>query len=54
MSKKFTITVPKKKRNFVKVEMDRLTRPSTFKSRKRSLEAKEADKQIKEYFQGGE
>tara|TARA_R100001082_G_scaffold11127_2_gene6040 strand:+ start:925 stop:1089 length:165 start_codon:yes stop_codon:yes gene_type:complete len=54
MSKKFTITVPKKRRNFVKVEMDRLTRPSTFKSRKRKLLAREADKEIKEYFQGGE
>ena len=52
MSKKFTITVPKKKRNFVKVEMDRLTKPSTFKSRKRKLLAREADKEIKEYLQG--
>ena len=54
MSKKFTITVPKqpKRRNTIKVEMDRLTKPSTFKSRKRKLLAREADKEIKEYFQG--
>ena len=54
MSKKIKIEVPKraKRRNTIKVEMDRMTRPSTFKSRKRSLEAKEADREIKEYLQG--
>ena len=41
---------PKKRRNPEKVVMDKYYHPKTFRSRKRTLSATDADKEIKEYL----
>ena len=41
-----------KRRNPEKVVMDRFYKPAAFKSRKRDLDAKDAQKQIKDYMRG--
>ena len=48
--KNFKSNKPLKKRNYVKTSMDRFTSPAVHRSRKRSLEAKEADKEILEHL----
>jgi hypothetical protein len=46
------VSNPRRGRSPVKVAMDKVTRPSTFRSRKRSLEAEEAEKEINDYMEG--
>lgn len=41
-----------KRRNVFKTEMDKYQHPKVFRSRKRTLEAKEHMKEMKEYFNG--
>jgi|15BtaG_2_1085339.scaffolds.fasta_scaffold00428_8 hypothetical protein len=41
-----------KKRNYQKVIMDRYYRPKVFRHRKRSLGAKDADQQIRDFYRG--
>ena len=48
--KNFKSNKPLKKRNWIKTRMDRFTSPAVHRSRKRSLEAKEADREILEHF----
>ena len=46
--KNFKSNKPLKKRNWIKTSMDRFTSPAVHRSRKRSLDAKEADRDILE------
>ena len=48
--KNFKSNKPLKTRNWIKPSMDRFTSPAVHRSRKRSLEAKEADREILEHF----
>ncbi len=48
--KNFKSDKPLKKRNYVKTSMDRFTSPAVHRSHKRSLEAKEADREILEHL----
>ena len=48
--KNFKSNKPLKKRNWIKTSMDRFTSPAVHRSRKRSLEAKEADREILEHL----
>ena len=48
--KNFKSDKPLKKRNFIKASMDRWTAPRVHKSRLRTLEAKEADKELLEHL----
>ena len=43
---------PKKRRNPEKVVMDKYYHPKTFRSRKRTLSAKDADREIKDFMEG--
>jgi len=43
---------PKNRRNPEKVVMDKYYHPKAFRSRKRTLSATDADKEIKEYMRG--
>ena len=50
VKKNFKSNEPLKKRNFIKASMDRWTAPRVHKSRLRTLEAKEADREILEHL----
>lgn len=55
-SKGFTLSFDSgpsaRKRSPEKVSMDQMNRPKVFRSRKRALEAQDADNQIKDYMRG--
>lgn len=52
MSTKNKRRSPRKRRNPEKVVMDKYYHPKTFRSRKRTLSATDADKELKEYMRG--